>query len=62
MITQVKVRKNAAGVGWFVLVEDDHRVGQDRAVGGTLPDMPIIDMTLVMAEVAKQTAAMLLER
>jgi len=59
VITQIKVRPNAAGVGWFVLVTID---GEERAVGGTLPHAPIIDMTLVMAEVAKQTAAMLLGR
>lgn len=62
MITAVTVRRNRAGAGWFVLVTDDVD-GIERAVGGSFqPHMPIIDMALVQAEVAKQTMALLLER
>jgi len=61
MITSVKVRKNAAGAGWFVLVTGD---GDDEevAVGGDLyPGAPIHDMSIVMAEVARWTTRMLLK-
>lgn len=60
LIRTVLIRPNAAGAGWFVLVTDD--AGNTHVVGGALPHLPIIDPTVLVAEVARVTAKMALGR